>query len=346
MKQFYVIFFLVIHSCLGYGEPVQYLSASQPYDTLEVVFTNVYDDVQLAGTLSFPKRAGRYPAVILLTGSGAQNRDEEISGHKPFKVITDYLTQRGIVVLRYDDRGVGKSTGQFDNSTIGDFSKDALAALAFLKKQNQVDARKIGFIGHSEGGLIAALLAGQNMRDLSFIMSLAGPAISIDQLMVDQLYAIGKTSGMSEPALEAARRINEKNFAIVKGDLNNREAYKGLMENMKMVPGFTEHADLLAMVSPAYRYFLRIEPEKYLKKITIPVFAAFGSLDVQVPSTRNLESLHRLLPRNPKSVLKEYEGLNHLFQQAQTGRVAEYAEIKETFNERVLSDMADWITNL
>lgn len=346
MKQFYVIFFLVINSCLGYGEQYQQGRAFYPYDTLEVVFTNAYDDVQLAGTLSFPKKVGKYPAVILLTGSGAQNRDEEISGHKPFKVITDYLTQRGIVVLRYDDRGVGKSTGQFDNSTIGDFSKDALAALAFLKKQNQVDARKIGFIGHSEGGLIAALLAGQNMRDLSFIMSLAGPAISIDQLMVDQLYAIGKTSGMSEPALEAARRINEKNFAIVKGDLNNREAYKGLMENMKMVPGFTEHADLLAMVSPAYRYFLRIEPEKYLKKITIPVFAAFGSLDVQVPSTRNLESLHRLLPRNPKSVLKEYEGLNHLFQQAQTGRVAEYAEIKETFNERVLSDMADWITNL
>ncbi|TJZ60564.1 alpha/beta fold hydrolase [Sphingobacterium olei] len=346
MKQFYLVFFLVVYSCLGYAKSVHDPSVPHSYDTLEVVFTNTYDDVQLAGTLSFPKQRGSFPAVILLTGSGAQNRDEEILGHKPFKVIADYLTQRGIVVLRYDDRGVGRSTGQFDNSTIGDFSKDALAALSFLKKQAQVDVHKIGFIGHSEGGLIAALLAGQNVLDLSFIVSLAGPAVSIDQLMVDQLYAIGKAAGMSEPALEAARKINEKNFAIVKSDLGNQEAYQGLMENMKMVPGFVENPDLLAMVSPAYRYFLRIEPEKYLKKIRIPVFAAFGSLDVQVPSTRNLESLHRLLPKNPKSVLKEYEGLNHLFQQAKTGQVTEYAQIKETFNERVLRDMADWITNL
>ncbi|GGH21840.1 alpha/beta hydrolase [Sphingobacterium alkalisoli] len=346
MKQFYLLFFLVVHSCLGYARPVQLPAAPYQYDTLEVVFTNTYDDVQLAGTLSFPADKGRHPAVIMLTGSGAQNRDEEMAGHKPFKVIADYLTRRGIVVLRYDDRGVGKSKGQFDNSTIGDFSKDALAALAYLKKQDHVDVHKIGFIGHSEGGLIATLLAGQNVRDLSFIVSLAGPAISIDQLMVDQLYAIGKASGMSDPALEAAREINEKNFAIVKSDLNNQEAYQALMENMKMVPGFKETPDLLAMVSPAYRYFLRIEPERYLKKIKIPVFAAFGSLDVQVPATRNLESLYRFLPKNLKSVLKEYEGLNHLFQQAKTGQVTEYAQIKETFNERVLNDVADWITAL
>lgn len=360
MKHVYFGLVLMLLTCLGFthdlqvswhGPPTAVKRAQDPqapfpYQSKDVTFLNSYDNVNLAGTLTSPKREGRFPAVVLLTGSGPQNRDEELSGHKPFAVLSDYLSRQDIVVLRYDDRGVGESGGQFDNSTIGDFSKDALAALAFLKKQNQVDPHKIGIIGHSEGGLIATLLSGQQVPDLSFIISLAGPAISINNLMVDQLYAIGRASGMSAGELSAARKINERNFSVVKSTLNTREAYEAILDNMKFLSGAKGSSDILAMVSPAYRYFMRIEPERYVKEIKVPVFAAFGSLDVQVPATANLESLYRLLPQNPKSVLKEYEGLNHLFQQAETGLMDEYATIDETFNERVMHDMATWVLKL
>lgn len=320
------------------------------YDTLDVEFKNDYDKITLAGTLTFPKKAGRYPAVVLLTGSGPQNRNEALFGHEPFKVLADYLTNQGIVVLRYDDRGVGKSTGIFETSTIENFSKDAIAALAFLKKQKQVDARKIGVIGHSEGGLIAELLAGQGLPDLSFIVSLAGPAIAINDLMVAQLYAIGKANGMSDFNLEVAKQINIKNFEVVKGDLDTRTAYETLMKNLGITSENQQNAqmrtELMTMLAPAYRYFLRIEPEKYIRKINVPVFAAFGSLDVQVPADINLKSLFDLLPKNKKNILKEYDGLNHLFQKAKTGRVDEYVEIEETMNIQVLQDIAVWIKRL
>ena len=320
------------------------------YDTVDVKFTNDYDNIVLAGTMTYPRKAGRYPAVVLLTGSGAQNRNEELFGHQIFKVLADYLTKQGIVVLRYDDRGNGESGGRFEASTIENFSKDAISAIAFLKKQKQVDAKKIGIIGHSEGGLIAELLAGQKLPHLSYIVSLAGPAIAIDKLMVEQLYAIGKAGGMNDLNLEIAKQINIKNFAVIKSNATTAEAYRALLNNVGVSvedKGNTElRGELMTMLTPAYRYFIRIEPEAYLSKITIPVFAAFGSLDVQVPATPNLKSLTDLLPKNKNSVLKEYEGVNHLFQRAKTGQVAEYSQIEETMSPQVLKDISDWIKGL
>lgn len=320
------------------------------YDTLDVKFHNDYDKIELAGTLSYPKKPGRYPAVILVTGSGPQNRDEALFGHEPFKVLADYLTKQGIVVLRYDDRGVGQSGGVFETSTIENFSKDAMAALDFLRQQKQVDVRRMGIIGHSEGGLIAQLLAGQDLPKLSFIVSLAGPSISIDRLMVEQLYAIGKANGMSDLNLEIAKQVNIKNFEVVKGDLGTREAFEALMKNMGISSENQQNAqlrtELMTMLAPAYRYFLRIEPEKYIPKINIPVFAAFGSLDVQVPADSNMKLLFDLLPKNKKNVLKEYDGLNHLFQKATSGRVEEYAQLEETISTQVLQDIAIWIKEL
>lgn len=320
------------------------------YDTLDVKFKNEFANITLAGTLTSPKGSGKYPAVILLTGSGAQNRNEELFGHQPFKVLADYLTRNGIIVLRYDDRGTGESEGVFETSTIEDFSKDAISAFNFLKDQEHVDVNKIGIIGHSEGGLIAQLLAAQALPHLSYIVTLAGPAISIDELMVEQLYAVGKAQGMSEVNLAAARKINQKNFQIVKSNLNESEAYQQLRDNMKEVLGGTENEqtrrELLTMLAPAYRYFLRIEPERFLPNIHIPMFAAFGSLDVQVPADQNLKSLFDLLPKNSKTMLKEYEEVNHLFQKAKTGSVSEYAQIEETFNEEVMKDIVDWIKGL
>lgn len=317
------------------------------YDTTNVKIKNNYDNIVLAGTMTAPRKKGKYPAVLLLTGSGPQNRDEELFGHKPFKVLADYLTRNGIVVLRIDDRGVGESTGDFSTSTIENFSKDAISAFDYLKGQSQVDKKKVGIIGHSEGGLIAELLAGQHLPDLAFIVSLAGPSFSIDKIMVEQLYAIGKASGMSEQDLAKARMINSRNFAVVKSDLNTQDAYQQLLENMSQTDIGNSNKqmerELLTMLAPAYRYFMCIEPEQYISQINIPVFAAFGTLDVQVPSAQNLKSLYDLLPQNSKTVLKEYKDLNHLFQKATTGQLSEYMEIEETMNPQVMKDIATWI---
>ena len=327
-------------------EPIEPFS----YVSKEVIFSNDYEKLNFSGTLTYPKEKGKYPAVILITGSGPQNRDEELFGHKPFKVIADYLTKKGIVVLRYDERGVGKSQGSFENSNIADFSKDAVAAFDFLKKQDMVDRNKLGIIGHSEGGLIATLLASQALPNLSYIVSLAGPAISIDSLMVEQLYAVGKSEGMSPLNLEIARKINKANFAVVKSNMDSQSAYAALLKNMGVVDqnklNESTRKELLSLLAPSQRYFYRIETEQYLKNIYIPVFAAYGSLDIQVPSTINLKSLHDNLQSNSKTQLKEYEGLNHLFQKAETGRISEYAKIEETFNERVMSDISNWILKL
>lgn len=321
-----------------------------PYDTLAVRIPNKIDGIDLAGTITFPKGEGKYPAVILVSGSGPQDRDESLFGHKPFKVLADYLTKKGIIVLRYDDRGVGNSSGNFENSTIEHFSKDAVAAFQYLRGFEKVDVNKLGIIGHSEGGLIAYLLAGQALPNLSFIASLAGPAISIDQLMVEQLYAIGKASGMNQIQLEQARRINEKNFAIVKSNLSTEKAYESLVYNMGLTMDGQQmdamKGELMTMLSPAYRYFLRIEPEHFLPKIYIPVFAAFGQLDVQVPPATNMSSLQQLLAPNSKTNIKEYKGLNHLFQRAETGLVQEYMDIEHTIDDAFMAKLSSWINNL
>ena len=321
--------------------------APYSYDTVEVTFKNAYDGTALAGTISKPKGKGPYPAVALVTGSGPQDRDETIENHKPFKVIADYLSKQGIVVLRYDDRGIGKSSGDFNSSTTGDFSKDALAALAFLKKQPQVDSSKIGIIGHSEGGLIAMLLAGQQVDDLSFIVSLAGPAIAMDSLMLLQAGLVGKSLGVEMSSTELARI--KRNYAIVASDLNDVDALKAIRENMKAVKGTNSPAfnlELASMLTPWYRYFMRINPIPFIQDISIPVFGAYGSHDIQVPMGVNMESLSDNLPANSRNSLKGYEGLNHLFQQSKTGSIAEYGELTESFNETVLADIVRWIKSL
>ncbi|MHC8948354.1 alpha/beta hydrolase family protein [Sphingobacterium hungaricum] len=318
------------------------------YDTANVKFRNEHDALSLSGTLTFPKEKGIYPAVILVSGSGPQDRNSTIFGHETFKVLADYLTKNKIVVLRYDDRGIGQSEGNFNKSTIADFSRDAVAALDYLKKQPQVDAKRIGIIGHSEGGLIAELLAGQKYPQLSFIVSLAGPSVSIDELMVEQLYKVGKVSGLSEEQLAANRVINAKNFSILKSNLSDAEAYEALKENMKNIPGYTAESsnELNQLLAPSFRYFMKIEPEIFIRKISIPVFAAFGSLDVQVDANQNIYGLQTILRKNSKNKIIEYPKLNHLFQTASTGSVNEYATIEETFNAQVMKDIANWIQQL
>ncbi|MFD1769393.1 alpha/beta hydrolase family protein [Sphingobacterium suaedae] len=319
------------------------------YDTINVQFKNKFDETRLAGTISKPKGRGVFPAVVLVTGSGPQDRDETIEGHKPFKVIADYLTKRDIVVLRYDERGVGQSDGNYTLATIGDFSKDAMAAVEFLRKRKEVDASRVGIVGHSEGGLIALLIAGQSSVKVDFIGLLAAPTIPIDSLMLLQAYEIGRASGMSRAELNRAKVINRRNFTTVKSNLNDQQAYEQILDNMSSIfpePSQHQRNEFKMLVLPSYRYFMRIDPVPFIQKIRIPVFAAFGTRDVQVPFAPNSESLTDNLPEGTAKELKVYTGLNHLFQHAQSGSVNEYAELEETFDTDVLEDLGRWIHTL
>lgn len=317
------------------------------YDTLDVVFRNELDQIDLAGTITYPKEVGKYPAVILVSGSGAQDRNESLMGHEPFKILADYLTKNGIVVLRYDDRGVAQSKGDFKTGTSADFSKDAMAAMDFLKTKSFVNPKRVGIIGHSEGGLIATLLAGQKFPTLKFMVSLAGPTIQMDSLLLLQSQAVMKSMGKTMTEKELA--IQRINYNIVKSDLSSKDAMDALMKNMQAIPESqnAEFANGIAtLLTPWYRYFLRIDPIPLIKKIKIPVFAAFGGKDVQVPALQNAESLTDNLPKGKSNVIKVYPDLNHLFQKAKTGAVAEYSEIEETLNEEVLRDIVVWIKAL
>ena len=317
------------------------------YDTVDVEFTNKLDQVILAGTLSKPRASGKFPAVILITGSGPQNRNEFIMGHEPFKVIADYFTKNGIVVLRYDDRGVGKSTGSFSKGTTADFGKDALAALNFLQKQEQVDPGKVGILGHSEGGLIGYILAGQRAPSVNFLLSLAGPSIKMDSLIVLQNAAVMKVLGKEMTTKDYS--LIRENIAIAKGNLPADLALKAIMKNMESVPNSQNASfadEIGVLITPWYRHFLKIDPQPFINKIEIPVFAAFGGKDIQVPALTNMESLTDHLPANPNHEIKIYPDFNHLFQKAASGSVQEYAEIQESINEQVLKDMVAWIKAL
>ncbi|QQT28049.1 alpha/beta hydrolase family protein [Sphingobacterium spiritivorum] len=309
-----------------------------PYKEENVTFENPVSKVTLAGTLTLPAKGRNFPAVVLVTGSGPQNRDSELFGHKPFKLIADYLTRRGFAVLRYDDRGVGASTGSFGTATTRDFANDALAAINFLRIRTDINIRKIGVIGHSEGGMIAPLLASED-KDIAFIAMLAGPAIAIDSLMILQNYAIGKAYGMSEDKLQQAKELNNRVYKVLKSNLSDEEVKKQLADvaaNDKELSEFT---------SKWFRYFIRFDPVPVLKAVKCPIFAVYGGKDLQVPAEQNLNSVYKISEANRHKMdfIKMYPDLNHLFQHAHTGLINEYGELEETFSEDVLKDLFSWL---
>ena len=314
------------------------------YDTLDVTFPNTIDGHQLAGTITRPKRAGTFPAVVLVSGSGPHDRNESMMGHEPFKVLADYLTGKDIVVLRYDDRGIGESAGDFAKATTGDFGGDALAALDFLANQPKVDAGRIGVLGHSEGGLIATILAGQQVENLSFIISLAGPTIPMDSLLLLQNEAIMASVGQQMTASD--RAMIKRNYQLAASELPAKEAFNKILQNMKDIQGSQDFdgADQIgALVTPWFRHFLRIDPEPFIAQITVPVFAAYGGKDIQVPARPNQEALMRHLRADSRHHIKTYPSLNHLFQHAQTGTVSEYESLEETLSAELMDDLAEWI---
>lgn len=321
-----------------------------PYRTEEVRIPNMRaPGVTLAGTLTLPPGDGPFAAAILISGSGAQDRDESLMGHKPFAVLADHLTRAGIAVLRYDDRGTAQSTGRYSGATSADFATDAAAAYGYLRGRPEIDRAAIGYIGHSEGGMIAPL-AAPDSPGAAFMVLLAGPGERTRDLMEAQRRAIGQSMGMSEAELGQAGPLQARIMEIAAGDLPPAEAEAAMRAAMSdtaiagsgIVPA---QRDMLIgrMLDPWFRWFLRYDPAPALRALRMPVLALNGALDRQVLPAANLAGIRAATAGNRDVTLTELPGLNHLFQTARTGGIGEYAEIEETMAPVVLRTVADWI---
>jgi len=316
-----------------------------PYRDQEVTFENRVQSVTLAATLTIPQGDGPFPAVLLITGSGPQDRDETLLGHKPFLVLADYLTRHGIAVLRADDRGTGKSTGVFGNATTADFATDVEAGFSYLKTRTEVDPHKIGLVGHSEGGVIAPMVAARN-KDVAYIVMMAGTGVSGDQVLVAQGEAIELANGKdpAEAAKDAAKK--KEMIALVETEKDPDNLEKELKEKMTGdIPEPQIGTAIQQLTSPWFRYFMTYDPAIALRKVTCPVLAINGSLDKQVLPKQNLPAIRQALQEsgNKHVEIDELPGLNHLFQTAKTGSTAEYAQIEETMSPVALEKISTWI---
>lgn len=330
-----------------------------PYYSEEVKFINKIDGNTLAGTLTLPQKSGVFPVVVMITGSGPQNRDEELMGHKPFLVIADFLTRNGIGVLRYDDRGTATSTGDFKTATSYDFSKDVDAAVSYLLTRKDINKKKIGLIGHSEGGMIAPMVASRNKK-VAFIVLLAGTGVRGDVILDTQSEAIAKASGVNEKEILTMNTTNRRIYDLVMKSLDD-ETLKNDMKsfllqameedtlNTKSLTKDEKEAriDLMTeqMISPWMKYFIKYDPAPTLEKVKIPVLALNGSKDLQVLPDINLTAIKKSLEKahNKKFKVLELHNLNHLFQECETGAPSEYLKIEQTFSPKALDEMLKWI---
>ncbi len=333
-----------------------------PYETSEVSFANALAGVTLAGTLSLPRGNGPFPCVVLVTGTGPQDRDEALLGHRPFLVLADHLTRHGVAVLRYDDRGVGESTGAFATATTEDFAQDTLAALAFLKTRADVDAGKLGIVGHSEGGLIAPICAARS-KDVAFLVLLAGTGMRGAELLPLQGKLISLAAGTPVVDAELQARESAEIYALMVAGRSDAELKAGIRaavirqlsvapETKGMPPDeLQSYADQIVMeqaeelLGPWARQFVVMDPCENLRKVTCPVLAVNGEKDLQVPPKENLSRIEQALADggNKDVTILEIPGLNHLFQTCSTGSPAEYGEIEETFSPAALDAVTSWI---
>jgi pimeloyl-ACP methyl ester carboxylesterase len=328
-----------------------------PYYTEEVKFTNARAQVTLAGTLSLPKKEGHFPVVVLITGSGAQNRNEELLGHKPFLILSDFLCRQGIAVLRFDDRGTGESTGDYSLATTADLSWDVEAGLNYLKTRPEINTKQIGLIGHSEGGIIAPMIAARN-KDIAFVVLMAGTGIPGGDLLLLQKELISRAAGVSEVDINSDRELSKGAFDIVrnakpdadlKTELNTYFSQK-LKEKPELKPAGISADDFVALATNSLsgvwmRYFISYNPYTQFKDVHCPVLALNGEKDLQVPAKVNLQAIQIGLREGGNKQVKAIElpGLNHLFQECVTGSPSEYAKIEQTMSPVALKSMGDWI---
>lgn len=331
-----------------------------PYKVEDVTFENKTHKLTLAGTLTMPKEGSNFPAVIMISGSGGQNRDEELLGHKPFFVIADYLTRNGYAVLRYDDRGIAKSTGDYSLATTEDFAADALSAVDFLKTRNEINHSKIGLIGHSEGGMIAPMAAIQS-NDVAFIILMAGTGIPGDSILYLQGELISRAEGMNEEEIQKSTKLQREIFQMIK-ELDDETLKSKLEEKFwKEYPLMSEDEkkqlgdpkvyldiQIKTLTSPWFKYFVKYDPVPTLEKVKCPVLAINGEKDLQVPPKENLSAIENALKigGNKNYEVKMLSGLNHLFQTSKTGAISEYGQIEETFSPLALETMLNWLNEV
>ena len=329
-----------------------------PYNEEDVGYKNEKDNVKLAGTLTLPRREGKFPAVILITGSGAQDRNSTIFGHQLFLVLADYLTRRGIAVLRVDDRGIGGSDLGSLSATTENLVGDVLAGVEYLKTRREINTKQIGLIGHSEGGMIAPL-ASVRSKDVAFIVMLAGTGQTGEEVLLSQITAILKASGAASEDIAQKVDLQKNLYAIIKSEPDNKLAEQKIVEmlekrkskmNERELEEFapTEKAvkeGISTLLSAWYRYFLSYNPRPTLERVKIPVLALNGENDTQILAKENLEIISASLKKagNKDFTVKSFPKLNHLFQTSKTGLLAEYGEIEETIAPQVLEMIADWI---
>jgi len=331
---------------------------SFPYKREEVLINNAKSKDQLAGTLTIPSNGKVSKIVILITGSGPQNRNEEIVNHRPFLVWSDWLTRNGIAVLRYDDRGVGKSTGNFSTATTFDFADDVEAAVSFIRSRQDLNKLAIGLIGHSEGGVIAPIVASSD-KDIKFIVLLAGPGIMLYQLSLQTSANISHLEGVSDLAVKQALALNRKFFnLIIEGSSLSTEQLKNQVDSMLYHEMLSQHWDKAKfngwkqryefLLTPWLRAYVTINPADYLNKVKCPVLALNGTKDIAVNCQANLTGISKALDQggNKQYKIVPLDGLNHLFQKANTGSETEYAHISESVNSIALETVSNWINTL
>lgn len=324
-----------------------------PYDEREVTYTN--GDITLAGTLTIPAGDGKRPAALMITGSGAQDRNEALLGHRPFLVIADHLTRAGVAVLRVDDRGVGGSTGSVSVSTTAEFAGDVLAGVRFLAAQQRIDPDRIGLIGHSEGGIVGPLAASKS-SDISFVVILAGTGVPGREVLPRQLERMAKADGVPQEKINEQLELQHKLLTLLASDKSNDEIEAPFREivaaQIEMAGGAPEaqreqviEQAVAQTLTPWFRFFVTYDPRPALEQVSVPVLALNGSLDTQVDAEQNLREIEKALKKggNTDITVKVLPGLNHLFQHATTGTLAEYAAIDETFDPEILELISEWI---
>ncbi|CAN5510302.1 alpha/beta fold hydrolase [soil metagenome] len=319
---------------------------SKPYPYLEdeITFPSKAKDVTLAGTFTRPKGKGPFVTVVLISGSGPQDRDEAVMGHKPFLVLADHLTRHGIAVLRYDDRGIAKSTGDFKTATSRDFADDTSGAVTYLKARP--DVGKIGLIGHSEGGIIAPMVATEG-SDVAFLVLLAGQGTPGDVVMLAQGQLIVKAMGGDEKTMARQKSLQQKLFAVAKENdaAKKKLAVVDLEDGLSIAEKAAVRAQMTMVTGPWFTYFLSYDPRPTLGKVKCPILALNGDKDLQVPARENLAEIARAAQAggNLDVTVKELPGLNHLFQPAKTGLPFEYGKIETTFDPQALEIISNWI---
>ena len=319
------------------------------YHIEEVAFVNEKEGNTLAGTLTIPEGEGPFPAMVLVSGSGQQNRDEELMNHRPFWVIADYCALHGIAVLRYDDRGIGGSKGEVENATTMDFSYDAEAAFDYLRNRKEINASQVGILGHSEGGVINFMVAARR-PEVAFLVSLAGPSVNGIEVLKEQQKAILRASGMTEEAVQFNSNTNAQMFDIIEAS-SSREEADSLMRHLLKGWGYNEELTeqtVSQLTMPWMYYFMKYDPAEAIVKTTCPALLLNGSKDLQVIASQNLPGYERIIAEHGKTniTLRELPDLNHLFQHCETGSPNEYFEIEETISPEVLEMIVEFVKSL